>query len=212
MSSPSFILCQVGSADVTLTNTIIASHTIGINNLNGSVSQDYNLFYGNGTDVQGTNTGGVHNVTGDPRFIDPIHDNYHLGAGSAAIDTGADMGVDEDYDGEVRPLDGGFDIGFDESNYIDGLAIAFTPNPTTTMGIPTTFTATVTRGTGVSYEWDFGDGTAVAAGNPAVHVFSLPGVYPVTVTATNSSGSVSTITSIEVLPLPYTLFLPVVRR
>lgn len=200
------------NADVTLTNTVVASHTIGINNLNGSVSQDYNLFYGNGTDAQGTMTGGANNVTGDPRFIDPVHDNYHLGAGSAAIDVGADTAVTDDYDGEIRPLDNGFDIGFDESNYIAGLAIAFTPQPTTTVALSTTFIATVTRGNGVSYEWDFGDGTAVVSSNPVVHVFSAPGIYSVTVTATNSSGSVTATTTIEVLPLPYTLFLPVIRR
>jgi predicted outer membrane repeat protein len=200
------------NADVTLTNTIIASHTIGVNNLNGSVSQDYNLFYGNDADTQGTVTGGANNASGDPRFIDPVHDNYHLGAGSAAIDAGTDTAVYNDYDGEIRPLDNGFDIGFDESNYIAGLAIAFTPQPTTTVGVSTTFTATVTRGTGISYDWDFGDGTAVVTGNPVAHIFSAPGIYPVTVTATNSSGSVTAATTIEVLPLPHTLFLPVVRR
>jgi predicted outer membrane repeat protein len=200
------------NSTVALTNTIIASHTIGINNLNGSVSQDYNLFYGNDTDTQGTVMGGANNVTGDPRFIDPVHDNYHLGAGSAAIDAGADTAVYADYDGEIRPLDNGFDIGFDESNYIAGLAIAFTPQPTTTVGVSTTFTATVTRGTGISYEWDWGDGTAIVTGNPVVHVFNAPGVYPVTVTATNSSGSVTTAITVEVMPLPNTLFLPFVSR
>jgi predicted outer membrane repeat protein len=203
---------HVVNSSVALTNTIIASHTIGIDNLNGSVSQDYNLFYGNGVDTQGVVTGGVHNISGSPGFIDLAQNNYHLGAGSAAIDAGTDTAVTEDYDGEIRPLDGGVDIGFDESNYIEGLAIAFTPNPTTTVGIPTTFTATVTRGTGISYEWSFGDGTAVVAGNPVVRVFSAPGVYPVTVTATNSSGSVTTATTVEVMPLPNMLFLPFVRR
>jgi predicted outer membrane repeat protein len=104
------------NSDVTLTNTIIAGHTVGLNNLNGSVSQDYNLFFGNGSDTQGAVSGGSHNVSGDPRFIDPAHDNYHLGLGSAALDVGSNSGPLVDYDGDVRPLGSGFDIGFDEAH------------------------------------------------------------------------------------------------
>ncbi|MEZ4592403.1 MAG: hypothetical protein R3D55_14855 [Chloroflexota bacterium] len=107
---------HVTNTPLLIRNTIIASHTLGINNLNGSVSQDYNLFFGNGTDIQGSASGGGHNVSGDPRFIYFGGDGYHLGEGSAAIDVGLDTGLTVDYDGHKRPLANGFDIGFDEAN------------------------------------------------------------------------------------------------
>lgn len=107
---------HITNSDVVLTNTIVASQTIGLNNLNGSVDQDYLLFFGNGTNVQGSASGGSHNVSGDPRFISFIGDGYHLGEGSAAIDAGVDTGVMVDFDGQQRPLANGFDIGFDEAS------------------------------------------------------------------------------------------------
>jgi len=51
----------------------------------------------------------------NPNFINVAVDDYHLGAGSAAIDTGTDVGVTTDVDGDVRPHGNGFDIGYDES-------------------------------------------------------------------------------------------------
>lgn len=200
------------NSDIVLTNTIIANHSVGLDNLSGSVNQDYNLFFGNGTDNQGVVSGGANNVAGDPHFIDPAQANYHLGAGSAAIDVGSNTGLLVDYDGESRPLDGGFDIGFDEANYLEGLSFSFTPNPTATVAIPTIFSAAVTHGTAVSYTWDFGDGTAVTAGNPAVHTYYTPGFYAVMVTVTNSSGTISTTQMVEVVSLPHVVYLPLVMR
>ena len=102
------------NSDLTVTNSIIAEAEIGIDNLNGSVSQDYNLFWDNISDSQGLVSGGANNATGNPNFIDPLLDNYHLGPGSAAIDVGTDAGLMDDFDGELRPFGSGFDIGFDE--------------------------------------------------------------------------------------------------
>jgi predicted outer membrane repeat protein len=109
---------HVTNTPLLISNTIIASHTLGLNILNGSVTQDYNLFFGNGTDIQGTVFGGTHNATGDPRFVNPAAANYHLRHDSAAIDAGSDTGVLVDYDGDVRPRDNGFDIGFDEGSLL----------------------------------------------------------------------------------------------
>ncbi len=39
-------------------------------------------------------------VYGDPRFVDPAHDDYHLAFGSAAIDHGVDTGVYTDLAGK----------------------------------------------------------------------------------------------------------------
>ncbi len=107
---------HITNTPLLITNTIVASHTLGLNNLNGSVNQDYNLFFGNGTDIQGVASGGTHNATGDPRFVNSAAANYHLAEGSAAIDMGSDTGVLVDFDGEIRPFGNGFDIGFDEAH------------------------------------------------------------------------------------------------
>jgi hypothetical protein len=93
-----------------LTDTIIANHAIGISNTGGTVTEDYNLFYGNITNTIGVSNG-AHSLNGDPRFVDPAHDDYHLAFGSAAIDRGIDASVYSDLDGNVRPYGASFDIG-----------------------------------------------------------------------------------------------------
>ena len=106
------------SATVYLTNTIIASHTIGISST-GTVLGDYNLFFGNGTNRVGTFTAGAHDVYSDPAFVNPAVGDFHLRSTSAAIDRGVNAGVTFDVDGEMRPQGPGYDIGFDEAPFID---------------------------------------------------------------------------------------------
>ena len=104
------IYFEVGSLHIT--DTMILSHAVGIltSRYNTGVTEDYNLFYGNTTDRDGVITG-THSLNGDPRFVDPAHDDYHLLFGSSAIDHGVDAGVYTDLDGNSRPLGNGFDIG-----------------------------------------------------------------------------------------------------
>jgi len=98
-----------------LTNTLIASYTVGVNVSQGNtVTLNSLLWHGTPITVSqtGTATVIVHNeIHGDPRFIDPAHDDYHLAFDSAAIDHGVDAGVYTDLDGNVRPIGAGFDIG-----------------------------------------------------------------------------------------------------
>jgi hypothetical protein len=105
---------SIFAGTVNITNTILASYTLGISRTGGTVTEDYNLFYGNTTDKIGTINGGTHDVSGDPIFVDPASDNYHLGADSAAIDKGIDAGLITDFDGDVRPQGNGIDLGYDE--------------------------------------------------------------------------------------------------
>jgi hypothetical protein len=56
-----------------------------------------------------------------------------------------------------------------------------------------TVSATDPSGGTVSYQWDFGDGTAGSGGTLA-HTYTAIGVYTATVTITNSSGDVTTST------------------
>lgn len=87
---------------VGITNTIIASQTIGINNTGGTLYQDYNLLF-NAPNV-GTVDGGTHNTSGDPLFLNPMGNDYHLTEGSSAIDQGVSiLWVMTDIDGNHRP-------------------------------------------------------------------------------------------------------------
>ncbi len=80
------------------------------------------------------------------------------------------------------------------------------------MGSTTIFTATILAGTNVSYAWDFGDGTTLSSGAPAVvnHVYTATGIYTVTVTAANAAGSVSASKTVQVIG--YKVCLPVVVK
>jgi len=63
------------------------------------------------SDIQG-GWPGTGNIDADPLFIGS--GDYHLRDGSPCIDTGADVGVDFDIDGDVRPHGDGVDMGSDE--------------------------------------------------------------------------------------------------
>jgi uncharacterized repeat protein (TIGR01451 family) len=100
-----------------ITNTIFAGQTVGIEQTGGAVFQDYNLFFSNGANTTGTVSGGAHSLTGNPRFVSPAGNDYHLDSGSLAIDAGTNAGVLTDFEGDPRPQGAGFDIGFDESPF-----------------------------------------------------------------------------------------------
>jgi len=59
-------------------------------------------------------------VLGDPCLVDPFADEqgFHIANCSAAIDAGEDAGILEDYDGDLRPRLGAFDIGADEFGWL----------------------------------------------------------------------------------------------
>jgi hypothetical protein len=105
---------RIDSGNVVIKNTLVTSHTIGLSRFGGSVFEDNNLFFGNSIAKFGTTTGGTHDTSGDPAFVNPTGDNYHVSVNSAALDAGTDVGVSADFDGQTRPQGAGFDIGFDE--------------------------------------------------------------------------------------------------
>ena len=102
----------VDSGGARITDTIVASYTVGISCTAGTnVSEDYNLFFGNTTHRINLATG-PHSLVGHPAFVDLRGDDYRLVATmSAAVDRGTDVGVTTDFDGTSRPQGPAFDIG-----------------------------------------------------------------------------------------------------
>ncbi len=98
---------------VAMTNTILASHTLGITVEAGNTATlNGVLWHDNGTNYDGPGTIVVNNEhTGDPAFGD---DGYHLTLASAAIDKGVDAGAKTDIDGFPRPCGFAPDLGADE--------------------------------------------------------------------------------------------------
>lgn len=109
----------VTTGTVGITDTLIASYTVGLETAGGNVREAYNLFSGVGSPYSGTVTiGGHSHLTGPANFVNPAAGDYHLIFGSAAIGAGVDTGVNFDIDGDPRPLAHGFDIGYDEVNLL----------------------------------------------------------------------------------------------
>jgi predicted outer membrane repeat protein len=100
---------------VRITDTIITSHTVGIRQTTGTLFLNTDLFFGNSLNVV---LGGSYVISGvvttDPKFINPAAYDYHLGPGSGATDSGINADVFRDFDGDLRPIGAGFDIGYDE--------------------------------------------------------------------------------------------------
>jgi uncharacterized repeat protein (TIGR01451 family) len=101
---------------VRITNTIIASHTTGIERAGGTVNENHNLFSDVAIPYSGM-TGGANSITDTADFYDTIA--YTLTKTSAAIDSGQDLSISNDYFGQARPfsLSNIADIGYDESPF-----------------------------------------------------------------------------------------------
>jgi len=96
---------------------------------------------GNGKMLTGTR---AHNHWGDPGFAAPDAGDYHLGPSSGAIDLGVDAGVTRDWDGDLRPVGKGYDLGADEFPAALHLTQHVSSNPVQA-GLPLTFTIHVTN-------------------------------------------------------------------
>jgi predicted outer membrane repeat protein len=110
LSSGTAIVVANGTANIT--NSLIASHTVGISQTSISVvNSDYNLFFGNVNDVAGSVVTGSNSFIGDPAFVDAANDNYRLTVNSLAAERGIDLGIATDFDGNGRPFGPQVDIG-----------------------------------------------------------------------------------------------------
>ncbi len=114
LASGSAIVVQ-GTTNIS--NTIIVNQGAGIQRFSGSVSEDYNLFFGNLFTTTNLVSSGGHSLVANPAFVDLAADDYHLTPASAALDLGANADVSDDFEGDPRPQGGGYDIGWDEAPY-----------------------------------------------------------------------------------------------
>lgn len=104
-----------------LTNTILVHQTVGITVTAGNTATLKATLWGSGLWANGTDWGGAGsistgmiNIWGNPAFVDPANNDFHLTAISAAKDAGVDAGVKTDIDFDPRPCGSAPDIGADE--------------------------------------------------------------------------------------------------
>jgi parallel beta-helix repeat protein len=141
----------------------------------GAVVIDHNLYDGPGP-MYGTG-----NQVGDPSMVSPSSGDFHLQAGSLAIDTGTSVGApSDDFDGLAR--DALPDIGAYE--YRTGgsctLSCSATVPATAEIRMPITFqgSATATGCSGApTFDWDFGDGSQHSASQSPVYTYTSPGTF-----------------------------------
>lgn len=113
----------------TVENTIAVSQTVGVVVESGSATLDA-TFWGAGDWANDADTGGAGsivtgtlNYTGDPGFVDPANDDYHVVEDALVVDKGIDTWIATDMDGHPRSA-GATDIGADE--YVE-LSYIFLP-------------------------------------------------------------------------------------
>lgn len=107
-----------GTADATILNNIIVSHTYGIYNAgSGTPDVTYNDVWGNSVgDYYGV-TPGTGNISSDPLFVDPEGWDYHVRLQSPAVNMAHpddSLAPALDIDGDARPSGIGVDMGADE--------------------------------------------------------------------------------------------------
>lgn len=107
-------------ATVHMTNTIVASHTVGVeaSGVGTLIELEATLWWDTDTWVVATTGGTVFpkppDVNETPGFVNAGCGDYHIGLGSAAINAGIEAGVSRDIDGEPRPVGSAPDLGADE--------------------------------------------------------------------------------------------------
>ncbi len=107
IANTTFAVIVGGTA--TVRNNIMTASSYGILNV-GALTHGTNLYYNNGTNYFWT-TAGTGDVYTNPSFVSST--DYHLNAGSGAVNTGAVASSVSslDKDGYSRPCGGGWDIG-----------------------------------------------------------------------------------------------------
>ncbi len=170
-----------------------------------------------------------HGIQADPKWANPIGGDFHLLAGSLAVDSansGATGQPNTDVEGHPRVDDPATaDTGVGPRTYDDRGAYEFQAGPPAEAppvarltvapaagSPPLTVTADATASTDsdetpiASYRFDFGDGSAVVGPQPgatASHTYTTNGTYTVTVTVTDTGGLASAATTQVTVSPPF---------
>ena len=195
------VSAQVNSTLHLYQNNILAGNAVGFEITNGTPANHplfkNNLVFNNTSNYVGVadQTGINGNLSADPLFVAPTIGNYHIAAGSPAVDAGAtaDFLPETDIDGGKRVIDGNgdgvrtVDIGADE------LKVLYPPVADFSLAaaeLKVSFTDTSTDRDGViaSHLWDFGDGSQSTQAHPE-HTYLENGTYTVTLTVTDNDGA-----------------------
>jgi hypothetical protein len=202
----------VSGTRLVLVNNVITGNPIGVAAIESDLLVTGVNWFNNGSDVYNTETlqgvtshylvGVTSPTTGDPRFADPATGNFHIGAGSAAIDKGVPSSVTVDFDNQPRPAGAAPDLGADEcgGTCAPVRSVAIGGPATATVGTPVTLTATTAPADAsavVDLRWvpepTVGQGTA-----SATYTFAATGSPVVTAVARNCGAAVSSSRSIGV--------------
>jgi len=79
------------------------------------------------------------------------------------------------------------------------------------LGDSTIFTAVITSGTNVIFDWDFGDGLS-GSGVIIAHTYLNPGIFTATITATNSANTTTDTTLVTIIDPLHPVYLPLVIK
>jgi PKD repeat protein len=176
---------------VTIRNNIVSQNsffTILAENVPASaLTVDHNLI--DGYRNQAGELKGTDYVEAAPRFVDAAAADFHLLADSPAIDHGAATSApDHDYDGAARPSNGVWDIGayeFQSGPQPPNANFAASPTAgSAPLGVAFT---DLSSGAPTAWDWNFGDGATASQQHPT-HLYTAPGYYTVSLTASNGQG------------------------
>jgi PKD repeat protein len=88
----------------------------------------------------------------------------------------------------------------------------FTSNTPVELGQTSVFTNTSMGDGTLTYEWDFGDDSAIVTDMSPTHVYTATGVYTVTLTVTNEVGSSAIVQTHMVVESGFEIYLPFIAK
>src|SRR5262249_23594672 len=93
-------------------NNTVYNNVVGIEANGSGIIVRNNISFGNVTAISGSPAVSSNNLSSDPMFLNVAAYDFHLQAGSAAINSGVTLSeVPNDFDGTARPQGGAYDIG-----------------------------------------------------------------------------------------------------
>jgi uncharacterized repeat protein (TIGR01451 family) len=97
-----------GNGSIRIANNVIVGHTYGVRLRDGTApTVEYNDVWNSSINHYEGVSGNPGHISCDPQFVNLVGGDYHLTAGSCAIDNGTQSGAPAtDFDGDGRPLDG----------------------------------------------------------------------------------------------------------